>query len=40
MKKVREGHSGVKLSREEMIRIATWIDSNAQYYGTYIGKKI
>ena len=39
MKKVREGHSGVELSREEMIRVATWIDSNAQYYGTYFGKK-
>ena len=39
MKKVREGHSGVELSQEEMIRIATWIDSNAQYYGTYFGKK-
>jgi hypothetical protein len=39
MKKVREGHSGVGLSREEMIRIATWIDSNAPYYGTYFGKK-
>jgi hypothetical protein len=39
MKKVREWHSGVELSQEEMIRIATWIDSNAQYYGTYFGKK-
>jgi hypothetical protein len=39
MKKISEGHSDVELSREEKIRVATWIDSNAQYYGTYFGKK-
>ena len=39
MKMVREGHSEVELSQEEMIRLATWIDSNGQYYGTYFGKK-
>jgi hypothetical protein len=39
IKMVREGHSDVKLTREEMIRLSTWIDSNAQYYGTYFGKK-
>ncbi len=39
MKMVREGHSEVKLTQEELIRISTWIDSNAQYYGTYFGKK-
>jgi len=36
---LREGHSDVKLSREEMIRLITWVDSNAQYYGTYYGWK-
>ncbi|MHC4188003.1 MAG: hypothetical protein ACYSRQ_07405 [Planctomycetota bacterium] len=30
-------HSG-KLTKEEMIQVVTWIDSNAQYYGTYYGK--
>jgi len=28
-----------KLSREEFIRIVTWIDANAPYYGNYGGKK-
>jgi hypothetical protein len=39
MKMIRDGHEDVTLSREELIRISTWIDSNAQYYGTYFGKK-
>ena len=34
-----EGHEGVALSREEMIRLTTWVDANAQYYGTYYGRK-
>ena len=29
----------VKLSREEMIRLTTWVDSNAQYYGSYYGRR-
>ena len=36
---LREGHEGVKLSREEMIKLTTWVDSNAQYYGSYYGRK-
>jgi len=28
-----------KLTREEFIRIVTWIDANAPYYGTHEGKK-
>jgi len=28
-----------KLTREEFIRIVTWIDANAPYYGTHRGKK-
>jgi len=27
------------VSREELIRIVTWIDANAPYYGTYRGKR-
>jgi hypothetical protein len=34
---IREGHEDVELSREEMIRLTTWVDSNAQYYGSYYG---
>jgi hypothetical protein len=28
-----------KVSREEFVRIVTWIDANAPYYGTYRGKR-
>jgi hypothetical protein len=27
------------VSRDEFIRIVTWIDANAPYYGTYRGKR-
>jgi hypothetical protein len=27
----------VSLSREEMIRIITWLDTNSQFYGTFAG---
>ena len=36
---LRKGHSGVKLLRAEWIKLATWVDANAQYYGTYYGRK-
>jgi len=36
---VREGHEGVALSREELVRLVTWVDANAPYYGTYFGRK-
>jgi hypothetical protein len=36
---LREGHEGVELAREEMIKLTTWVDANAQYYGTYYGRK-
>ncbi len=32
-------HEDVQLSQDEMIRITTWIDSNYQFYGGYIGRK-
>ena len=32
-------HKDVNLSKEEMIRVITWVDSNAQYYGSYYGRK-
>jgi hypothetical protein len=31
------GHAKVALSREETIRIATWIDANVPYWGSYRG---
>ena len=34
-----EGHEHVSLTREEMIRLTTWVDANAQYYGSYYGRK-
>jgi len=37
--KIRKGHNDVKLSREEFIKLVTWVDSNAQYYGSYYGRK-
>ncbi len=33
------GPCNVQLSREEFIRLVTWIDSNAPYYGIYEGKR-
>ena len=35
---LRKGHSKVKLSRAEMVRLITWVDANCQYYGTYYGR--
>jgi hypothetical protein len=32
-------HYHVRLTREERIRVTTWIDSNGQYYGSYFGRK-
>jgi len=34
-----KGHQEIKLSREEMIKLVTWVDANAQYYGTYYGRQ-
>jgi hypothetical protein len=36
---IRQGHEGVKLSRTEFIKLVTWIDSNAAYYGSYFGRR-
>jgi len=32
-------HNDVKLTREELIRVTNWVDTNAQYYGMYWGRK-
>ncbi len=39
MKILDAGHYGVQLTLEERVRIVTWIDSNCQYFGSYIGAK-
>ena len=36
---IREGHEDVKLSREEFIKLVTWVDANAPYYGSYFGRR-
>lgn len=36
---ILKGHYDCKLSRDEFIRLVTWIDANAPYYGTYEGRK-
>ncbi|MHC4266055.1 MAG: HzsA-related protein [Planctomycetota bacterium] len=36
--KLLSSKHGGKLTKEEMIQVVTWIDSNAQYYGSYYGK--
>ncbi|HUT93029.1 MAG TPA: hypothetical protein VMY37_26430 [Thermoguttaceae bacterium] len=36
---LRDGHYDAKLSREEMVRLVTWADANAPYYGSYFGRR-
>jgi len=36
---LRDGHEDVSLSREEFIRLVTWIDANSPYYGSYFGRR-
>jgi hypothetical protein len=36
---LRQGHEDVALSREEFVRLVTWIDTNSAYYGTYFGRR-
>ena len=39
VERIRKAPCKAKLTREEFIRIVTWIDANAPYYGTHQGKK-
>lgn len=32
-------HKDIDLSKEELLKITTWVDTNGQYYGTYYGRK-
>ncbi len=36
---LRKGHHDVKLSREEFVRLVTWVDVNAPFYGSYFGRR-
>ena len=33
------GHNDVHLSTEEWVRLVTWIDCGAPYYGSYFGRR-
>ena len=37
--RIREEPCKAKITRAEFVRIATWIDANTPYYGTYRGKR-
>jgi len=39
VERIRQAPCKARLTREEFIKIVTWIDSNASYYGTHRGKK-
>jgi hypothetical protein len=38
-RKLAAVHRDVKLRPEELLRITNWVDTNAQFYGTYWGRK-
>jgi len=39
IKVIREGHYDVRLSAPEFVKLATWVDTNGQYYGSYFGHR-
>ncbi|MFO1491163.1 MAG: LamG-like jellyroll fold domain-containing protein [Kiritimatiellia bacterium] len=39
VRKLAGSHQAVHLAREELIRVANWVDTNAQYYGSYWGRR-
>lgn len=36
---LRNGHYEVQLSAAEWLRLVTWVDANAPYYGSYFGRR-
>ena len=34
-----EVHEEIELSPEELLKISNWVDTNAQFYGMYWGRK-
>jgi hypothetical protein len=39
MDRLRSGPCKSDLTQAEFVRLVTWIDANAPYYGTYEGRK-
>jgi hypothetical protein len=37
--KLTETHKDLKLKKEELLKISNWVDTNAQYYGSYYGRR-
>ena len=37
--KLVESHNDVRLAPEELLKISNWVDTNAQYYGSYYGRR-
>ena len=37
--KLVDAHKDIRLTREELLRISNWVDTNAQYYGSYYGRR-
>jgi len=37
--KLIETHKDLKLKKEELLKISNWVDTNAQYYGSYYGRR-
>ena len=38
-KELADKHKDVKLTQAELIKITTWVDTNAQFYGSYWGRR-
>lgn len=39
VEKLQPSHKDVSLTPEELLKVTNWIDTNAQYYGSYWGKR-
>jgi len=37
--KLVKAHKDIRLTREELLKISNWVDTNAQYYGSYYGRR-
>jgi hypothetical protein len=37
--KLTKTHAKLRLTPEELLRISNWVDTNAQYYGSYYGRR-
>ncbi len=37
--KLAQSHKDIELSKEELLKVSNWIDTNCQYYGAYWGRK-